>query len=316
MPARVLHLAHLRWFTEGLHVTSRPLTLAQGSVALAIVAAGFFVASRLARVTRPIEERLDRALMTYVPWVRTVVGVAMGLGLIMACRAGDIVTPEHHAVNALWLFVELYAGVSWVMGFLTPVGSLLAVSLYVPLVAHSGPLAVLEHMELLGAAVFLGFGGRGAWSFDGLLEFTRRGFATQAEWPGRMFEFLTGMSLVVVGLTEKLLDLGMAEAFLTKYPWNFLAPYGLSNDWFITLIGASEVLIGLLIACNVQSRLTVAAVLGMMVMTAILLGPMEVAGHLFAAGLVACVWLRPRYVALQAAQAAAPEVAPALEGAA
>ncbi len=316
MLSSVLHLAHLRWFTEGVRAIPHPLSLTQGLTAFAMVTGGFFAASLVGRRTRPLEQRLDSVLVQFAPWARTVVGLAMGAGLLLACRAGDLVTPEHHATSSVWLFVELYAGVSWMLGFLTPIGSLLALSLYVPMVQHSGAQALIEHLELFGAAVFLGFGGRGPWSLDRLLELAPKRPDLGRDSHGRMFEFLTGMSLVVVGLNEKLLDLGMAEAFLRRYPWNFLARFGVSDSWFITCIGASEVLIGLLIACNVVSRLTVAAVLGMMTLTAILLGPLEVAGHLFAAGLVACIWLRPRSTAM-ASPAAATATEPELrEGAA
>ena len=315
MMSSVLHLAHLRWFTEGVRSIPHPLSLTQGIAAVGMVVGGFFAASQVARRTRPLEQKLDGVLAPFAPWARTVVGLAMGAGLLMACRAGDLVTPEHHAISSVWLFVEHYAGVSWVLGFLTPIGSLLALSLYVPMVQHTGPQAIIEHMELLGAAVFLGLGGRGPWSLDRLLELAPRVRDTGTDAHGRMFEF-TGLSLVVVGLNEKLFDLGMAEAFLRRYPWNFLARFGVADSWFITCIGASEVLIGLLIACNVVSRLTAAAVLGMMTLTAILLGPLEVAGHLFAAGLVACIWLRPRTVAAAPGAALASEEPELREGAA
>lgn len=292
-----LHLAHLRWFVQGRVIAPHPPTLLQLSAATAIIAAGLGAAAFVSARLRSLDDELDAHLAPFAKWARTVLGVAVGTSLIFAFCAGYVVSPDHPTHARLWLLIEFYAGASWLLGFLTPLGCLLVVALYVPLVQQGGPLGVLEHMDLLGAALFLGLGGRGPWSMDSLLDLRRRSPDLDADARHRVFEVLVGLSLAVVGCTEKLFDLGLARAFLAQYHWNALAVLHVSDDWFITLIGASEVLIGLLLVCNLMARVTVTMVLGVMTLTALLLGPREVTGHLFALGLVACVWLRPRRVA-------------------
>ncbi len=296
MSPAFLHLAHLRWFTKGAHPLPHPPTLLQIAAAAVIVLVGFATAAFLSRKLRHLEDEVDARLAPYAKWARTLLGVAIGASLIHASLTGILLSPDHPTEQRLWLVVEFYAGASWLLGFLTPVGCVLAAAVYIPLIAQGGPVSVLEHLDVLGAAAFLWFGGRGPLSLETLVGLRRPSPDLDADTRHRVFEFMTGMSLAVLGVSEKLWDLGMARVFLATHPWNALAAFGVPDDWFITCIGASEVLIGLLLACNVMSRAAVTSVLGVMTLTAIMLGPSEVTGHLFAIGLVASVWLRPRRI--------------------
>ena len=109
-----------------------------------------------------------------------------------------------------------------------------------------------------------------------------------------MLRTFTGLALVILAFSEKLLNMNLANDFLVHYEnWNFLASFGMDNRNFIIMTGIIELLLGLSLILNKAVRLSTLALLLTMIATALLLGIDEVIGHLFAVGLVFAVWVGP-----------------------
>lgn len=93
----------------------------------------------------------------------------------------------------------------------------------------------------------------------------------------------TGLTLVVLALHNKLLSPDMALTFLDKYEFNFMSSLGLpwfTNLHFVFAAGVAEVTLGLLLALGLATRFVAALLLGFFVTTFIMLGPLELVGHL------------------------------------
>ena len=73
-------------------------------------------------------------------------------------------------------------------------------------------------------------------------------------------------------------------AFLEKYDWNFMHHFfGLtwfSDYWFAYSAGVVESLFGIFLILGLVTRLTIVALAVFLVTTLILLGPVELIGHL------------------------------------
>jgi len=77
----------------------------------------------------------------------------------------------------------------------------------------------------------------------------------------------TGISLVTLGVTEKLAGALYGQAFLADYQWNFMQLLGFDffDDRLLVLsAGMSEVILGLVLILGTTTRLTMLAISGLM----------------------------------------------------
>lgn len=96
-----------------------------------------------------------------------------------------------------------------------------------------------------------------------------------------------GLSLSILAFDEKLLHPELAATFLLDHPWN--GP--LSVRTFILFAGSVELTLGLLLTFGLSPRIASILVFLTFVSTAILLGPIEVFGHLPIAVAIVMFWL-------------------------
>jgi hypothetical protein len=120
---------------------------------------------------------------------------------------------------------------------------------------HYGPVAILERADLLGIALFLTVlpPGPDRWGAAEPVE-DRVMWAT---WYLRVF---VGVALIVLALTEKLVNPELALQFLDRYPvLNVFDAVGLpiSDLAFVRFAGAVEILFGLLLISGAMPQVTV-----------------------------------------------------------
>ncbi|MHB2021634.1 MAG: hypothetical protein ACYCW6_32275, partial [Candidatus Xenobia bacterium] len=72
----------------------------------------------------------------------------------------------------------------------------------------------------------------------------------------------------------------LSLAFLQMHAWNFMAGFGMTNVQFICAAGTSDVVVGGLLMVGALPELVCLAVLGLMTVTASLMGSSEWIGHL------------------------------------
>lgn len=288
----MLSLAHVKWFVDANEYPDIDL-LPDGLLLLAvsIIVLGLITAYYLDLGSRGLMKKLDRYTQNWRGWLPLLVGLPVGISLIIASFDGYLIAPNITDVSSLWILLQFLIGLSWLLGLGVRYTSLLALLLYIPLSLH-GFVSPLEHLEILGTAVFLAAFGRGPWSLDRAFGIDRKLDYEQTR-AGDLYRISIGASLVTLALSEKLLAYGLAKDFLADHNWNFLAWAGASDETFIAVIGSLELLFGLLVILNLATRWVVLAILATMTITAALLGISEVYGHLFAVGLVAYAWLTP-----------------------
>ena len=101
-------------------------------------------------------------------------------------------------------------------------------------------------------------------------------------WAVPLLRLGVGLSLIVVGFTEKLLNVPMAVDFLAEYPLNFLPALGipLTDAQFVLMIGAVEILVGLCVLSGAFLRDIILVAWFPFNVTLGIFGPDELVGHL------------------------------------
>jgi uncharacterized membrane protein YphA (DoxX/SURF4 family) len=145
-----------------------------------------------------------------------------------------------------------------------------------------GLVEMLDTLEMVGFAFYAMVIGRPKWK------------VIEARW----FEHIThtfhqygvsilrvgvGINLMILGFSEKILTPSLTQNFLLQYDWNFMHRIGFewfSDYWFAFAAGAGEFLFGLFFLLGLVTRLSTIALAVFLVTTLVLLGPVELIGHL------------------------------------
>ena len=92
-----------------------------------------------------------------------------------------------------------------------------------------------------------------------------------------------GLNFIVLAIHNKLIDPNMALTFLDEHNLNFMADLGFTgftNLHFVFATGVAELSLGLLLVAGIATRFVAAALAVSFLSTLIVLGPIEVVGHL------------------------------------
>jgi len=176
--------------------------------------------------------------------------------------------------GAALVVVEVVTAAMLITGYRRHSAAALLVAAGVLGVPFFGVLPVLERADLLGAAVYLAFArGRGATPEERAAVNPRAATAMRV---------LTGVALILLAFTEKLLNPGLAREFLKIEPtFDIYATLGIfTTDQFIWTAAAIELVLGALLVLGRLPRLTVVLVGIPFNATLPLLGWRELVGHL------------------------------------
>lgn len=92
-----------------------------------------------------------------------------------------------------------------------------------------------------------------------------------------------GVQLIILTVHDKLIDPGLALNFLSNYPYiNFMSNLlpSFTNLHFILAAGLAELCFGILLICNISSRLSTFGILFFFSLSGGILGPHELVGHI------------------------------------
>lgn len=297
--------AHEKWFVDAdaypLQADGAGLRRVVLALALALLLVGAAaLADRIWRGrARPVTPEslaaskadLDRLLS----WIPVILGVHAAVPLVAAGAQRYLLAPN---LELAWSFggaaiglAEIVIALAFLYGMLTRAAAVLLAVLFVVGAVIFGPVELAEQLHFLGIAFFLAIVGRGRYSFDRVLIVPRPGVRRLIPAAIPALRILTGLAIAWVGITEKLLNIPMGAAFLTRYPVNVLRGFGVADEAFVVLAGVIEVAIGLLIASGQLMRLVIAAAWVPFNLTLPLLGWKELTGHLPIYGIMAVLLL-------------------------
>lgn len=271
-------LAHVRWFAQE-KVAVRPYELTDIPVliwivvSILLVALGFWLDRKL-RIPPALTEFARR----WGDAVYSIASIGFGLSLIIFSIQRFIFAPDLHA-HSLLLWLQLIAGIMILFGIYPRIGGIILLTIYLLGLHFYGLRAMIETFEMVGIALFVFIIGRPKWRIidSAILERITHPFR---DYGLPLLRVSVGLDLMVIALSEKIFDPSLTQNFLTKFHWNFMSAFGMSNYWFAFSTGVVEFLFGLFIALGLVTQITVVILAIPLLTTLTILGPVELSGHL------------------------------------
>jgi uncharacterized membrane protein YphA (DoxX/SURF4 family) len=285
-------VAHVKWFVEGPHEIVNELSAIEIGVLLFVVVLGLR-ALKFLNDNLKINQ-LDKASNKLWPYLPLIVRLSAGLMFLLNAVNGVIIAPNFdiNATGAPMLsLLFVIVGTLFILGLFTRLAAMLLLVTFLLCTLSFPMLDLLDHLEIIGLASFLLITGGGKASLDDKFQIGSLVKSSSIAKANRSLQIWSGLAVVSLALTEKLFGISLAHEFLQVHSWNFVDSFGVSDRLFIVFAGVTELIVGLSLILGWATRLTTLALLGLMIITASLLGLHEIYGHLFAVAVVASVWV-------------------------
>lgn len=278
-------LAHVKWFAEPQQeVPAYKLTDSHVVIAiiasLLIIALGVYLEKRL-----KVPQKLNKYIEKWAPGALSIASIGFGLSFIIFSINGFVFAPNLPAIGQMgqvMLLIQALAGLMIFFGFYERIGGFLILVLFILGINQYGSIEMLDTLEMVGFALYAMIIGRPKWKIRDTQIFKHFTHHLH-EYGLPILRVGTGLNLIVLGFTEKILAPSLTDNFLANYHWNFMPGLGFehfTNYWFAFSAGIVEVLFGLFFIFGFITRTTTIVLAIFLVTTLILLGPLELIGHL------------------------------------
>ncbi|MEK7148876.1 MAG: hypothetical protein AAB796_00550 [Patescibacteria group bacterium] len=286
--------AHVKWFVDYQYsIPTRPYLFSDLPVifwvvvSLLILCAGFWIEKKLpvpAKILGFFHRSEDAIISFFTAFI--------GFGFIIFSIQGYVFAPvliPQGSAGFFLLSTQAIIGVGMLLGIGVRFFAGMLLILYGASVLSFGIGEMIDALEVIGIACMLFILGRPRWSlFDIPVS-----FELLSRWKPYAIPLLrvfTGLNLIALGFNEKILHPSWSLAFLQTHPWNFMQIMGFhsySDYWFVFSTGAVEALFGLVFVLGIVTRVNTIVLGCFFVTTLILLGPLELFGHILHFGIVA-----------------------------
>lgn len=282
--APFITLAHVKWFAESTEAV-RPYQLTDLPVIFSI----FFVIFALL-VGVFLEKKLEvprwynNLIQQTAPVILSLASIGFGLSFLIFSYNGFVFAPnlQVESVNSILLIVQALAGLMILLGLYERLGGFLLIVLYLLAVSRFGFVEMMDTLEMVGFAFYAMIIGRPKWKIAES-QFMRTLTHPFHQYGVSILRIGIGLNLIILGFSEKILKPSLTHNFLATYDWNFMHNLGFTwftDYWFAYAGGVVEALFGLFFLFGLVTRISVVALAVFLVTTLILLGPVELMGHL------------------------------------
>lgn len=278
--------AHVKWFAESTEIV-RPYQLTDLPVVLSIILVicallmGVFLEKKLT-----VPKWYTKFIQQTAPAILSLASIGFGLSFLIFSYYGFIFAPnlqvDTFGFGSLLLTIQAVAGLMILLGLYERVGGLLLIILYMLAVSRFGFMEMMDTLEMVGFAFYAMIIGRPKWKIVES-EFMCKIMHHFHQYGVSILRIGIGLNLIILGFSEKILKPSLTQDFLSKYDWNFMHHLGytwFTDYWFAYAGGVAEVLFGLFFLFGLVTRLSVVALAVFLVTTLVLLGPVELIGHL------------------------------------
>lgn len=279
----VVALAHVKWFAQEKEYV-RPYSISDGFViswiivSVLIVLAGVYFERKIS-LPRSIVEKFKRI----APYVHSIAQIGFGISLIIFSIKGFIFAPNlpvEGLLSILMRVVEFISGAMILLGYFERLGAILVLALFFMSVYLHGAIEMLDALEVFGFSLYLLIYGRPNMRLSN--KFNIGDFQLN-EYAVPILRIFTGLNLFVLGFSEKILNPSLTQNFLEVHNWNFMDALGFhmfTNYWFAFSAGVVESLFGVFLILGLVTRFTTVTLAIFLASTLVLLGPVELMGHL------------------------------------
>lgn len=181
----------------------------------------------------------------------------------------------------LLITIQIIIGLAFMIGIGTRISAVLLSLLWLGSFHFVGTIEALENIWVLSTALFIMIMGNDYFSlisYSALREIMSK-FKTHAL---SILRIGTGLTLMVLGFSEKILAPQYGLNFLELHSWNFMEKLGFTySDYLFTIsAGAVEFLLGFILVLGVLTRFTALVTAVIFTIPLFILGPIELAGHI------------------------------------
>ncbi len=258
-----MNFAHVKWFVENDEIVkfsknnfsmSDSFALGVWLLVLAIIAAAYMIDRKAVSPPKKWMQFVSNHKKGILRAFSVLFGVFMiCTGLMWNFVLSPEIVADANTFTQLLRAFEVALGVLFVVGFKPYVSAIGLVVLYVLCGFVDGMEFWLENLLIAGSAIFL------------LIQYAPKQswLAKKQAYAVPVARITTGISLVVMAFTEKLLHPEMSLQFLSTHHWNILANLGLSSisdERFVLIAGAVELLFGVLFILGVLTRVSTIAI--------------------------------------------------------
>jgi len=278
--------AHTRWFADGELPpieTTEPTALyltVWGLIVLAITFIGIFFERKswfkFSFLNPKKPHVFERAASTFV--------MVVGAFFIIAGTHEYLFSPNQTieaGIPIVLIYLQILIGLAFLLGIASRVCGIILAFMWASTFHFVGWVAALENIWVLSTAIFITLMGNEYFSIISF-SFLRKIVAPYKKYGLSILRLGTGTTLIVLGLSEKILAPQFGIDFLSRYEWNFMEMIGIkfSDYLFILSSGSVEILFGLIFVLGVVTRLNSLVVAIVFSIPLFILGPIELAGHL------------------------------------
>lgn len=274
-------LAHVKWFVDTEEIVANETTFFHlddpfvlmwiGIIVLTVVIA-FLLDIVLPEPPKKWLKKLDQ----WKPTVFRIFEAVIGLNLLIEAYLGAVIAPPFVAFDHftfVLLGLQIFVGFLLLIGLNVQQGAMALLVLYFGSMLEFGFLPLLDEIFMIGvvAYLFLGAHEKKEW------------FPEYEPYAIPLLRVFTGIALIVLAFSEKFLHPELGLNFLQEFPWNFMQAMGIedfSNYMFVFSAGAMEFLFGIIMILGFVPRINMAVAAVFFSITFLLLGPIEVIGHM------------------------------------
>ncbi|MEM7632818.1 MAG: hypothetical protein AAF227_12545 [Pseudomonadota bacterium] len=247
--------AHVRWFVDGAATVEAfqpyAITDIEVIVWIAIAVALVFASVVLDMRLPTVRIVASKTRHDFIELLR----VFSGMSMLLTAYEGAIIAPHLSAFGTfgtVLLFTQAVIGILLISNRFVRHAAILMILLHLGLAIKFGLLSAVEYLIMPAIAVFLLINNLPT------AELRERFKPYSVD----LLRILTGISLITLGVSEKLVGAMMAESFLVLYQWNFMTSLGLdffTDRLFVLSAGVIEVVFGVIMVLGTTTRLNVLA---------------------------------------------------------
>ncbi len=256
--------AHVRWFVDPNSpqvATFEPYTLFDPAVLIWIAIAAVLIGTAIFLDTRLPTIPVANTKIRHD--VMELMRVLTGISFLLTAYDGALVAPHLQAQGGFGLFlVFLQAGIGILLlsNHFLHHAAILMLILFMGMMIQFGIVRSFEYVNVVGIALFLLFN---YFPTDELR-------AKLKPYSVDMLRIFTGLSLIMLGISEKLHGAALGQAYLSEYQWNFMKLLGFgwfTDRLFVLSAGVMEVVFGVILVLGVVTRLNILVVAGLMLLS-------------------------------------------------
>lgn len=251
--------AHVKWFVDSEDIIEQshntvPFFSISSKEVIIWIFITFFAVIVFGFLDKIIKapKRLVQFGLDHEHSINRVAQIILGLFLISVSFIWKIIiVPDIHIISTftfIFALVQALMGVMYILNFYPRIASIILLGFCIAIGILNGPLAFAENLILISLAIYFLIKNSPANSriFNlnkYAVEFVRIG---------------TGVSLIVLAFSEKLMYPELSLAFLQIHDWNFMQPLFLwfNDNLFILSVGFAEIIFGLLFIMGYLTRIT------------------------------------------------------------